>query len=125
MAQIPSGKTEAEQKLVLAKRQLEKMSIEFHKLLEDKKLIGNKTQGELRMETDVGYRLIQAANDLDVLKQPEPEGTFTLLTVLVHVSMIMRDKNNELDHRVTELDKMVRQLDKRLKDRDSAGQRNG
>lgn len=125
MAQIPSGKTEEEQKLVLAKRQVEKLSLEFHKLLDNKKLTSNKTQGELKMETDVGYRLIQAANDLDVLKHPEPEGTFTLLMLFAHISIIMRDRNNELDHKISDLNKTIEKLKRSAEDRESAGQRNG
>ena len=125
MTQIPNGRTDADQKLVIAKRQLEKLSIEFHKLLEDKMLIENKTQGQLNMETDVGFRLIQAANEVDVLKYPEPEGTFTLLMLLVHISLIMRDKNNKLDHKVTLLHGEISKLQKQIKDMSSAGQRNG
>lgn len=125
MAQIPNGKTETDQKLVLAKRQLEKLSIEFHKLLEDKMLIENKTQGQLSMETDLGFRLIQSANEVDVLKYPEPEGTFTLLMLLVHISLIMRDKNNKLDHRVSLLQSEIGKLQKQIKDMSSAGQRSG
>lgn len=125
MTQIPNGKTEAEQKLVLAKRQLEKLSIEFHKLFEDKMLIENKTQGQLNMETDVGLRLIQAANEVDVLKYPEPEGTFTLFMLLVHISLIMRDKNNKLDYKVILLQAEINKLQKQIKDMSSVGQRNG
>lgn len=125
MTQIPNGRTEADQKLVLAKRQLEKLSIEFHKLLEDKTLIENKTQGQLNMETDLGLRLIQAANEVDVLKYPEPEGTFTLLILLVHISLIMRDKNNKLDHKVMLLQNEIAKFQKQIKDMSSAGQRNG
>lgn len=125
MTQIPNGKTEIDQKLVLAKRQLEKLSIEFHKLLEDKMLIENKTQGQLNMETDLGFRLIQAANEVDVLKYPEPEGTFTLLMLLVHISLIMRDKNNKLDHKMTLLQAEINKLQKQIKDMSGAGQRSG
>lgn len=125
MTQIPNGKTEAEQKLVLAKRQLEKLSIEFHKLLENKKLNENKTQNELNVEQDLCYRLIQAANELDVLKYPEPEGTFTMLMMFSLTTLIMRDKNNQLEHKISDLTKEIRKLEMKIKDMSSAGQRNG
>lgn len=125
MTQIPNGKTEAEQKLVLAKRQLEKLSIEFHKLLADKTLIDNKTQNQLTTEQDLCYRLVQAANELDVLKYPEPEGTFTLLMMFTLTTLILRDKNNTLDHQVTLLKAEIKKLEQRIKDISVAGQRNG
>jgi len=125
MTQIPNGKTEAEQKLVLAKRQVEKLSIEFHKLLENKKLNENKTQNELGMEQDLCFRLIQAANELDVLKYPEPEGTFTMLMMFSLTTLIMRDKNNQLEHQVSQLKAEMKKLEIRIKDMSLAGQRNG
>ena len=125
MAEIPGGKSELEHKLVLAKRQLEKLSFEFHKLLNDKMLIENKTQAQLNMEADLGLRLIKAANDVDVLKYPEPEGTFSLLMLFAHVSLIMRDKNNKLEHTVSILQKEIEKLRNQIKDLSSAGQRSG
>lgn len=125
MTQIPNGKTELEQKLVLAKRQVEKLTIEFHKLLENKKLNDNKTQNELNIETDLCYRLIQSANELDVLKYPEPEGTFTMLMMFALTTLILRDKNNKLEHQVSELKTEIKKLDLRIKDMSVAGQRNG
>lgn len=125
MTQIPNGRTELEQKLVLAKRQLEKLIIEFHRLLEDKKLTNNKSKGELSMEQDLSYRLVQAANELDVLKYPEPEGTFTMLMMFVLTTLITRDKNNELDYQISQLKSEIKKLEQRIKDMSSAGQRNG
>lgn len=110
MTQIPNGRTDVDQQIVMAKRQLEKLAIEYHKLLEDKKLLENKTQGELSMETDVALRLIQAANAVDVIKQPEPEGTFTLLMLFVHLGLIMRDKHNRLEYKMSLLQDEIEKL---------------
>lgn len=125
MTQIPNGRSEIEQKLVLAKRQVEKLSIEFHKLIENKKLNENKTQNELNVEQDLCLRLVNAANELDVLKQPEPEGTFALLMMFTLTTLIMRDKNNGLEHQVSLLKSEIKKLEKSIKDMSSAGQRNG
>lgn len=124
MTQIPNGRTEAEQKIVIAKRQLEKITIEFHKLLEDKMLTQNKTQGQMSVEADLGLRLIQAANELDVLKYPEPEGTFTLFMLLVHITFIMRDNNNQLDYKVKLLQQEINKLKTQITDLSRVGQRN-
>lgn len=125
MTQIPSGKTEAEQKIVLAKRNLEKLSIEFHKLLDDKKLMQNKTNGEKSMEADLALRLIQAANDLDVAKYPELEGIYSLIMLLTHIGLIMRDRYNQIEYGNENLLREINKLKKQIADLSSAGQRSG
>ena len=125
MTQIPSGKTEAEQKIVLAKRNLEKLSIEFHKLLDDKKLMQNKTNGEKSMEADLALRLIQAANDLDVANYPELEGIYSLIMLLTHIGLIMRDRYNQIEYGNESLLREINKLKKQIADLSSAGQRSG
>src|SRR6266516_4361119 len=101
MTQIPNGKTEEEQKLVLAKRQLEKLFHQFHKILEDKILLSNKTQAQLKVETDLVLRLLPAANEVDVLNVLNgPEGTFGLFALLIRVGLFMRDNNNKVEYEV-------------------------
>lgn len=126
MAQIPNGRTEDEQKLVLAKRQFEKLMHQFHQFLEDKILPENKTQGQLRVETDFLLRLLNAANQLDVLNVLNgPEGTFGLITLLIRVGFFMRDQHNTMDHQVKLLKNEIEGLRRQITDLSRAGQRNG
>jgi hypothetical protein len=65
MTQIPDGRIEADKKLVQAKRQFEKLMIQFNQLLQDKILPENKSNGQLNVETDFVMRLLMAGNELD------------------------------------------------------------
>lgn len=123
MTQIPDGTNELDRQIVIAKRQMEKMMLEFHKYLEDKKLPDNKTQGELNQETDFLLRLFDAANKLDIVNGPE--GTFGLLTLMVRIGFVMRDKHNRLEYENSQLLKELNKLKKQIADLSSAGQRNG
>lgn len=125
MAQIPDGQNEIDKKIVHAKRQLEKLMIQFNQFLQDKFLPENKSQGQLAAETDFVMRLLVAANELDVLKHPEPEGTFGLITLLIREGFIMRDNNNRLEHKLKLLQGEVNKLKSQITDISRAGQRNG
>jgi hypothetical protein len=126
MTQIPNGRTEEEQKLVLAKRQLEKLIYQFHDILADKTLINNKTQAQLKLEGDVALRLLPAANEVDVLNILNgPEGTFGLFALLLRIGLTMRDGNNRLEYEIRDLHRKFEKLEKQIMDMSSAGQRNG
>lgn len=123
MAQIPEGKNELDRKIVKAKRQMEKMMIEFHKYLEDKTLPENKSQGQLAEETNFLLRLYTAANELDQVNPPE--GTFGLITLLIRVGFLARDKNNRAEYQNKLLEQEIKKLQKQIADLSRAGQRNG
>ncbi len=123
MTQIPDGRNETDRKIVQAKRQMEKMMIEFNNYLKDKILPENKSQGQLSQETDFLLRLFSAANDLDIVNPPE--GTFGLVTLMVRIGFIMRDNNNRLDYQQKLVEQEIKKLQKQIADLSRAGQRNG
>jgi len=123
MTQIPDGSNELDRNIVHAKRQMEKMMIEFHKYLEDKMLPENKTQGQFNQETDFLLRLFKAANELDMVNAPE--GTFGLITLMVRIGFVMRDKHNKIEYENKLLLQEINKLKKQITDMSSAGQRNG
>ena len=123
MTQIPDGANEADRKIVQAKRQMEKLMIEFHKYLEDKVLPQNKSQGQLKQETDFLLRLFTAANELDMVNPPE--GTFGLITLMIRIGFFMRDNNNQLSYVNETLKQEINKLKRQISDMSSAGQRNG
>lgn len=123
MAQIPDGKLEADKKLVQAKRQFEKLMFDFHKFLEDQILPENKTQVQLKTETDFVLRLLMSANDLDILNPGE--GTFGMITLLIREGFLMRDNNNKLNYKHKQLQSEINKLKQQIMDMSSAGQRNG
>lgn len=123
MTQIPDGSSELDRNIVIAKRQMEKMMIEFHKYLEEKMLPENKTQGQFNQETDFLLRLFDAANKLDIVNPPE--GTFGLITLMVRIGFVMRDKYNKLEYDNKMLHQEINKLRKQITDMSSAGQRNG
>lgn len=123
--QIPhSGKIDKE--LVLAKRETEKMMIEFNRLLLDKKLPENKTQGELNVEGDVVMRLLMAAGELDRLTktslppQVQNEGTFGLIALLIREGFVMRDNNNKLEYKLKTIQNEFNQLKRQTTDQTRA-----
>lgn len=124
MTQIPDGKTDLDVKLVQAKRQFEKLMLQYHQFLEDKILPENKSQGQLNAESDYVLRLLKAANDVDVLKYPEPEGTFGLITLLIRTGFFMRDSVNHLDYKCKLLEQKNAKLEKQITDLSRVGQRN-
>lgn len=123
MTQIPDGSNELDRTIVLAKRQMEKMMIEFHRYLEDKMLPENKTQGQLHQETDFLLRLFAAAAELDRVNNPE--GTFGMITLMVRIGFVMRDRHNKLEYNNKALRQDIEKLKKQISDMSSAGQRNG
>ncbi len=123
MTQIPDGRGELDAKLVQAKRQFEKLMLQYHQYIEDKVLPANKTQGQLNVESDYVLRLLKAANDLDVLKYPEPEGTFGLITLLIRTGFVMRDNQNLLEYKCKTLDQEISRLKKQITDLSRVGQR--
>jgi hypothetical protein len=117
--QIPDGQNELDKKIVQAKRQFEKLMIQFNQMLQDKILPENKSQGQLNVETDFVMRLLVSANELDVLHSPE--GTYGLITLLLREGFIMRDNNNRLDYNIQELKKEVARLKQQLSDKNRGG----
>jgi hypothetical protein len=124
MTQIPDGRTELDAKLVHAKRQFEKLMLEYHKFLEDKILHENKSRGQLNAESDFVLRLLKAANDVDVLKYPEPEGTFGLITLLIRTGFFIRDSNNMLEYKNKLLEQKIARFEKQITDLSRVGPRN-
>lgn len=114
MTQIPDGRNQIDKNLVLAKRQLEKLMIQFHKFLEDKILPENKSQGQLTAETDFVMRLLMAANELDVLNPPE--GTFGLITLMIREGFVMRDNNNKLEYKLKLMQQEMNKLKTQIAD---------
>jgi len=123
MTQILDGSNELDRKIVQAKRQMEKMMIEFHKYLEDKMLPENKSQGQLKQETDFLLRLFDAALKLDEVNPPE--GTFGMITLMVRIGFVMRDNLNRQDYENKQLKQEINKLKRQITDMSSAGQRNG
>jgi hypothetical protein len=124
MTQIPDGKGEQDAKLVLAKRQLEKLMLQFHGFLEDKMLPENKSQGQQRAESDFVLRLLQAANEVDTLNYPNLEGTFGLIILMFREGFVMRDNNNRLEYKHKLLEAQVNKLEKQLSDLSRVANRN-
>lgn len=114
MTQIPDGRTEIDKAIVQAKRQFEKLMIQFHTFLEDKMLPENKSQGQLNAETDFVLRLLMAANELDVVNPPE--GTMGLITLMIREGFVMRDNNNKLDYKLKLLQQEINKLKTQLTD---------
>lgn len=117
--QIPDGQNEIDKKIVIAKRQLEKLMIQFNQFLQEKTLPENKSQGQLSAETDFVMRLLMAANELDVIHQPE--GTYGLMTLLIREGFIMRDNNNRLEYKIERLQKELDRMKTQLTDRNRVG----
>lgn len=121
MTQIPEGKTQADKDLVHAKRQLEKLMIQFNEQLQDKILQENKTQNQLSMEGNLVLRLLMAANDLDEVNPPE--GTFGLISLLIREGLLMRDNNNRMEYKIKLLRQDIDKLKTQIADLSRAGQR--
>lgn len=121
MTQIPNGRTEAEQALVQAKRQFEKLLLQFHQFLEDKTLPENKSKGQQDAQTDFVMRLLVAANELDVLNAPE--GTMGLITLMIREGFVMRDNNNRLDYKIKLLQQEITKLKTQITDLSKVGTR--
>lgn len=117
--EIPNGMTENDVKLVLAKRQFEKLMIQFNELLQDKMLPENKTAVQNGIETDFVHRLVVSANELDVLNPYE--GTYGILILLLREGFVMRDNNNRLQYKLQELFKEINKLKIQKADQARAG----
>ena len=120
--QIPDGKNEIDKTIVQAKRQLEKLALQFNQFLQDKTLPENKSQGKLAEESDYVMRLLIAANELDVVNPPE--GMFALITLLIREGFIMRDNNNKLDYKISLLQKEISKLKTQITDLSRVSARN-
>ena len=101
--QIPNGSNEIDQKLVILKRKLEALMIEFNKLLIDKTLSQNKTNSQVTMETDYMQRLISTAHELDQLNPYE--GTYALLVLALRQGLYFKDAIHAIEHDVHEITK--------------------
>lgn len=121
MPQIPDGQNEADKKIVQAKRQLEKLMLQFHQFLQDKILTENKSQGQQSVEADFFMRLLMAANELDVIHPPE--GTYGLITLLIRQGFVMRDNNNQLEYKVKILQQSIDKLKNQITDLSRVRQR--
>ncbi len=123
MTQIPDGRNEQDVKLVQSKRRLEKLMLQFHQVLEDKMLPENKTQAQLSAESDFVHRLLDAANEVDILNYPNPEGTFGLIILLIREGFVMRDNNNRQEYALKVLQTDLNKLKTQITDLSRVGQR--
>src|SRR5690348_12816986 len=113
--QISEGRNEHDQRVVEAKRQLEKLMIQFNSILQDKTLQENKSQGQQNVESDGVMRLLMAAGDLDMLNSPE--GTYALITLLIREALILRNNNNRLEYQIQGLKKEIERVKAQLLDK--------
>jgi len=120
MTQIPNGQNQMDQELVQAKRQFEKLMLQFVQFLQDTILAKNKSQGQLKAESDFMTRLLVSANELDQLNPFE--GTYGLLTLMIREGFVLRDKNNEMEYKQQELQREINKLKAQLADRNRGQQ---
>lgn len=114
MTQIPDGKNDRDKQIVQAKRQFEKLMIQFNQFLQDKILPENKSNGQMGAESDFVMRLLMAANELDSVNPPE--GTFGLITLLIREGFVMRDNKNRLEYDLKVLKQELNKLKTQIAD---------
>jgi hypothetical protein len=115
---IPEGSGQIDKEIVDRKRKLESLMVEFNKMLNDKKLVKNKSIAEGDAETDKMMRLLSAADQLDEVNPYE--GTYGLLVLALREGLFMRDAINELEYRVLTLEQENKKLKKQQDDRNRA-----
>lgn len=118
--QIPEGQNELDKQIVQAKRQFEKLMLQFDHFLKDKTLPENKSRGQLNSDSDFIERLFSSASNLDAVNSPE--GTYGLIALLIREGIVMRDNYNRLEYELRETNKKIVKLETHLADRNRVGQ---
>ncbi|MCZ2224478.1 MAG: hypothetical protein LC122_12715 [Chitinophagales bacterium] len=97
---------DAEETKNLYKKEASLLSLKYKKMLEDKTLVQNKNQLNLEIESDVLRQLVDLGTRINNdQNEQEGMGSMTLIILLLKCNLLLRDKINDLEYKLSLIQK--------------------